>query len=555
MVIYLYLLSDTERKKEKIMKKLFAVILCAACVFSFAACGGNGGSTVKVSKIILDGKMATIDVGDTYEIAVKTFKVGDEDKNKNLLTYSSADSSVASVDGNVVTGVAYGVTKILVNYEKTTAEFLVEVKASSDINIALSEKSAYLAPTEQYDVNVSVFTINGLSKDVALLSWTSSDTSVATVENGKITAVGAGTASIVAKYKGESETFTAKVVDKQFAAQTDIAELNENAVTVQGRAYKGTDNEWVFDNVNSGIEYSFYGTETAIVVSAPTNLSGNQISYAGVMVDGVMTRIALNKGNNGKYVLADGLNEGVHTIDFYKATEQGLYSAGNCSVKIHSVVSSSKSRIIAVDDTVARLKIDFYGDSITCGAGNVYDGSESAFLRTLCEDGTMSYAAITARALNAKYSMVSTSGIAVDYDPNGLGYKMTELWNKYSRISNQPFTVDKNTDVVVINLGTNDANGNPTAEQMKDYALNLLNPMLAAYGENTKFVWVYGMMGENANVRSGIEAAVALLNLERVTFLSLGAYENHDGELAHPSLEAHKTVADVLTAYIENLVK
>ena len=112
--------------------------------------------------------------------------------------------------------------------------------------------------------------------------------------------------------------------------------------------------------------------------------------------------------------------------------------------------------------------IEFVGDSITCGLGNLCaDGSSLAF-HTWEENGWMSYAALAARALGCEWSIVGESGIAVSrsdhpmFDQHGMEeiYAFTdEMYDR--RRGREPVKWDfaaHPSDAVVINLGTNDAN-------------------------------------------------------------------------------------------------
>ena len=58
------------------------------------------------------------------------------------------------------------------------------------------------------------------------------------------------------------------------------------------------------------------------------------------------------------------------------------------------------------------LKIEFIGDSITCGYG-VDDEDENHQFTTATEDVTKAYAYKTAKALDAEYSMFSASGYGI----------------------------------------------------------------------------------------------------------------------------------------------
>ena len=116
-------------------------------------------------------------------------------------------------------------------------------------------------------------------------------------------------------------------------------------------------------------------------------------------------------------------------------------------------------------------KIEFIGDSITCGYG-VDDENEEHSFSTATEDVTAAYAYLTAQTLGADYSMVSYSGYGIisgytETDEKLLTELVPDMYEYvgYSRgkaegeaISLRKWTFESfQPDVVVINLGTNDS--------------------------------------------------------------------------------------------------
>lgn len=126
----------------------------------------------------------------------------------------------------------------------------------------------------------------------------------------------------------------------------------------------------------------------------------------------------------------------------------------------------------------ARAKrIEFVGDSITCGFGNM-TGERDRLFYTAEENGWLSHAAIAARMLGMDWSMVCVSGICTSLDsgiPNEYGMDM--LYPYTDRIMQDKLGENDclqrwdfaahPADCVVINLGTNDATGIVMAEDSK----------------------------------------------------------------------------------------
>ncbi len=110
--------------------------------------------------------------------------------------------------------------------------------------------------------------------------------------------------------------------------------------------------------------------------------------------------------------------------------------------------------------------IEVVGDSITCAFGNESENNSFEF-RTSEENGWMSYAALAARELDCEWSLVCESGIAASKPQQSFFqnhamddiYAYTdELYDKRRGAELTPWDFEKHpSDIVVINLGTNDA--------------------------------------------------------------------------------------------------
>ncbi|MBQ1826895.1 MAG: hypothetical protein II126_02890, partial [Erysipelotrichaceae bacterium] len=115
----------------------------------------------------------------------------------------------------------------------------------------------------------------------------------------------------------------------------------------------------------------------------------------------------------------------------------------------------------------AAKTVEIIGDSITCGFGN--EAPNNAFqFKTSEENGWITYGALAARELGYEFSMICESGIMAIKPEHPLWqmhamediYEYTdELYDKKCGREPQKWDFEKNhSDIVVINLGTNDSN-------------------------------------------------------------------------------------------------
>lgn len=221
------------------------------------------------------------------------------------------------------------------------------------------------------------------------------------------------------------------------------------------------------------------------------------------------------------------------------------------------------------------LKIEFIGDSITCGYG-VDDLDRNHHFKTSTEDNSKTYAYKTAANLNADYSMVSASGwgIISGYSGNGAKQESQQIPRYYDRLAVSWSTVaavdpkavkwDFSSflpDFIVINLGTNDAsytkNDSKKITEYKDAYIAFLKD-IRSKNPDAHIICSLGIMGQD--LYPAIESAVSEYQAEtgdlKVTPLKFANQNMSDGIAAdwHPSEKTHAKAAALLTAKIKELM-
>ena len=140
------------------------------------------------------------------------------------LTYTSSDPSVATVDSNgVVTGVAIGTATITVTGDglSATSTITVEEQVVVPESITITPSSYRMTVGELAPLQATVSPSNASTT----ITWTSSDSSIATVDsNGNVTAVSIGTATITATTGNNiSNTCTIRVVNPVTSNDLDVS--------------------------------------------------------------------------------------------------------------------------------------------------------------------------------------------------------------------------------------------------------------------------------------------------------------------------------------------
>ncbi|MFR0558996.1 Ig-like domain-containing protein, partial [Pseudoscardovia radai] len=168
--------------------------------------------TVAVSEVTVEPSSLTLTV-DEYNAVSATVKP--DNATDKTVTWTSLDPSVATVDNTgLVHGVAKGSTFLIAKAGGKSATVTVTVKDAEPqpvpvTGVTISTDSLKLVEGQNGTLTASVTPSNATDKTI---TWSSSDSSVATVNNGIVTAVKAGTATITAKSSnGKSATCTVTV--------------------------------------------------------------------------------------------------------------------------------------------------------------------------------------------------------------------------------------------------------------------------------------------------------------------------------------------------------
>ena len=191
-----------------------------------------------------------------------------------------------------------------------------------------------------------------------------------------------------------------------------------------------------------------------------------------------------------------------------------------------------------IDDS--KLKIEVYGDFITCGYaiyGEPYNNHNTNALDT--------YADLTAKNLNADLSVFASSGIGLLK-----GETANNVINKFMYLhqnSNKKWDFSLyDPDIVIINLGTNDLWFGVSESEFYNAYLSFLYTLREKYN-NAKFVCVNGMMTKDMN--SAIKKAVNKFN-DRSYFVDLPKANVK----VHPLKDDHLASSEVLTKFMKENV-
>lgn len=229
--------------------------------------------TYPVTGVALDKTSAELTEGD--KITLKATVAPENASNKNV-TWSSSNASVATVDNGVITAVAPGSAVITVTTEDggKTASCAVTVKARvyPVTGVTLDKSSAELVVEETLMLTATIIPDNATNKNII---WSTSNFAVATVQNGKVTAVSPGTAVITVTTEDGNKTATC-------------------SITVKAKTYPVTG--VTLDKTSAELTEGETVTLTATI--APANASNKNVNWSSsntsvaAVANGVVTAVA-----------------------------------------------------------------------------------------------------------------------------------------------------------------------------------------------------------------------------------------------------------------------
>jgi lysophospholipase L1-like esterase len=339
--------------------------------------------------------------------------------------------------------------------------------------------------------------------------------------------------------------------------------LDSEHVRKIGRTYEHS-NGLVLAFSSSGIEFNVKAKYLEVTIAGDSGARGRENDSSARIVAFVNGERLLDKMISKKtetFTIFDQKKNVEGLVQILKVSESAnsLAAITSLSVNEKGKVSPSKER---------DFKIEFIGDSITCGYG-VDDPVKEHHFKTSTEDSTKTYAFKTAQALNADWSFVSVSGwgITSGYTSNGHKNADSVIPRIYEKIGFSwgntifglnPVNVNWNfaayqPDFVVINLGTNDASyTNKKADRVQEYTDSYVEFLKKVRQKNPKayIISCLGMMGDD--LYTALSQAVSKYSSEtgdsRISALRLNPQQMSDTICAdwHPSEKTHEKASKQL---------
>jgi len=298
---------------------------------------------------------------------------------------------------------------------------------------------------------------------------------------------------------------------------------DETNVKLLGRTYTCEDGVWCALSA-SGIEFSVTGTYCKVTLEADERvdvLEESRYARVGIFVDGILAADERLTEPSMTFTAFKGDEERTAVVRVIK-----LSGSTDSTMGIQKIETDA-SKIVPT--AKKQKRIEFIGDSITCGYG--VEGTLENLYSTEYENTSKAYAYLTAQALDVDYSLVSFSGHGLisgytdDDKIINLDCLVQPYYEKLGRSGGMlakkvlPQDVDWDferfvPDVVVINLGTNDASYCKDEDRCKGYQKEYIQFLKTVRSKNprAKILCTLGVMGDE--LYPDLKAAVAQYEME-----------------------------------------
>lgn len=338
-----------------------------------------------------------------------------------------------------------------------------------------------------------------------------------------------------------------------------------------GRTHQLPDSLWMCFS-GSGAEFTFHGARCEVTIAGDNKAypgDRDNLVRIGIYVDGVRVVDEMIDAKEKTFTVLAAEEARDVTVRIVKLSETAMSTCGVKEIRVDDPEGIRPT-------PVKSRKIEFIGDSITCGYGVDDEVAEHHF-STTTEDATRAYAYRTAQLLDADYSLVSISGYGIisGYTATGeekvtaqqlpkfyekLGFSYNTYQKKIAATVKWDFDAFR-PDLIVINLGTNDDSytlDNP--ERREEYRAAYVEFLKVVRRNNpdARILCTLGVMGDR--LYPMVYRAVADYKAEtgdtNISAMKFDVQKASDGYVAdwHPTAVTHEKAAAKLTAEIRKLM-
>jgi hypothetical protein len=351
-------------------KKTIAAFL--AFLLFFAQNGVLHAATADLTKLVLSKTELALEIGDSAALnAIAVYVNGNTEDVTIHADWSSDNLAVATVYNGIVTAKGEGTATVLAVYEGKPQS--VQVTVTKKVKALIKDRQTVdLRRNETADIVLTAVYQDNTSEDVSdKAEWSSGDTNIATVVNGKVTAHNAGSTVITAKYGSQKVTVTVRVelVKRLDPAQKQVSLLLDDTFPI---ALTATYPDGTTRNVAAEAEWASSDPEIADVIKGVITAYGAgtatlTASYgtktATIEVDVDKTRkLSVNEQN--VFMKTDETRQLTLTATYPDGRTADMTNSAEWSSSDESVVSVTKGLLDALKPGTAVITAKYGTKSV-----------------------------------------------------------------------------------------------------------------------------------------------------------------------------------------------
>jgi uncharacterized repeat protein (TIGR03803 family) len=411
-------------------------------------------STVKSDQTITFNALTEKNVGDA------AFNLVGSSSSGLTMSYTSSNTAVASISGNAVTIVGAG-SAIITASQPGNGSYNAAVPVSRLLTVNKTTQAITFNPLADKNVGDASFNLTASASSSLAVSYSSSNTAVATISGNAITIIGAGTTIITASQSGNGNYNAATPVTRTLAVNKLEQLITFNALVdknVGDAAFN------LSATASSGLAVSYASSNTSVA-----SISGNTVTVIGAGT----TIITAFQFGNGSYSAATSasqtltVNKTSQTIMFNSLADK---NAGDASFDL---AASASSGLVVTYSSSNNSVATVSGSTVTIVGGGTA-------IITASQSGNANYntaAPVSQTFTVNKLNQVISFNVLTDKNVGDVAFNLTAASNSglavsYASSNTSVATVSGNM-VTVIGAGTTII----TASQSGDGNYNAATPV------------------------------------------------------------------------------
>ncbi|MEP6804209.1 MAG: GDSL-type esterase/lipase family protein [Flavobacterium sp.] len=329
----------------------------------------------------------------------------------------------------------------------------------------------------------------------------------------------------------------------------------------EGRVEKLQNNTVILIGTASSVSFNFMGNKCDISLQSID--SWEHHNYVSLILDGkYLGKLRIEKGPAQSFPIKTTSNKKVHKLEIYKNTEA---QSGNI------LFAGTTAKLISIS-AKKKKKIEFIGDSITCGAASdSVDCDKGEYFDH--HNGYYAYGPVLSREIDVDYLMSSVSGIGMYRNWNDENKDEAIMPDVYQNLyltkdaSKPKYDFAFQPDIISIALGTNDFSGGDGKKERlpfnpEEYVSNYIKFIKMLYEHNPKAQIVITnspmVGGERGVIFEDCLNKVKNAFAEDKTHKSILIFKfkpmTPKGCLGHPDVTDHKVLANEYAPFLKKLL-